>query len=183
MTATDSQKTNHYHHYCHDNHPQLWHNTDTNTAQRKRAPEEEDARAKEEEKLRDWWSDRVHGAVLRRMKRNVLAANAAFGTPEWVDADLSRFMPHYEEDVTRHAALAEECLDEARAHAKSKGWRPIPLDFLPRCILESEALEPYLKRWKRDDAAAAAAAAAAAEPTRARCARGWPHPLVAILGS
>jgi hypothetical protein len=34
----------------------------------------------------------VYGAILRRMKRNVLAANALFGTPEWVDADLSQFM-------------------------------------------------------------------------------------------
>jgi hypothetical protein len=153
------------------------HNTDTNTAQRKRAPEEEDARAKEEEdarakeekeKLRYRWSDRVHGAILRRMNRNVLAANTASGTQEWVDADLSRFMPHYEDDVTRHAALAEECLDDARAHAKRKGRALPPLEYLPRGILESEALEPYLKRWKRDDAAAAAAAAAAA-PTRARC--------------
>jgi hypothetical protein len=75
-------------------------------------------------------------------------------------------MASEEQEVT--AALAEECLDEARAHAKRKGWRPIPIEFLPRGILESEALEPYLKRWKRDDAAAAAAAAAA--PTRARCA-------------
>jgi hypothetical protein len=52
----------------------------------------------------------------------------------------------------------EECLDDARAHTKRKGWRPIPLEYLPSCILESEALEPYLKRWKRDDAAAVAAA-------------------------
>jgi hypothetical protein len=78
-------------------------------------------------------------------------------------------MLHHKEDVTRHATLAEECLDDARAHAKKRKGRALPpLEYLPRGILESEALEPYLKRWKRDDAAAAAAAAAA--PTRARCA-------------
>jgi hypothetical protein len=78
-------------------------------------------------------------------------------------------MPQHAADVTRHAALAEECLDDARAHAKRKEGRALPpLEYLPRGILESEALEPYLKRWKRDNAAAAAAAAAA--PTRAHCA-------------
>jgi type VII secretion ATPase EccA len=68
----------------------------------------------------------------------------------------------------QNAALVEECLDDARAHAKRKGRSLPPLEDLPCGILESEALEPYLKRWKRDIAAAAAAAAAA--PTRARCA-------------
>ncbi len=80
-------------------------------------------------------------------------------------------MSQQEADVTRHASLAEECLDNARAHAKRKGRALPPLEYLPRGILESEALEPYLKRWKRDnDDAAAAAAARAAAPTRARCA-------------
>jgi hypothetical protein len=107
----------------------------------------------------------VNGALFKRMKRNALAANALFGTPEWVEPDMRFFMASEEWKVTRNAALVEECLDDARAHAKRKGWRPIPLEFLPSGILESKALEPYLKRWKRDDAAAAAAAAAA--PTRA----------------
>ncbi len=131
-----------------------------NTTQRKRALEEEDARAKEkEEGQRDCWSNRVHGAIWRHMKRQLIASGGY---------SAARFVPFYKEDVTRFAAMVEECLDDARAHAKRKGWRPIPLEYLPCCILESEALEPYLKRWKRDDAAAAAAAAAA--PTRARCA-------------
>jgi hypothetical protein len=56
-----------------------------------------------------------------------------------------------------------------RARARqAQGARAPPLEYLPRGILESEALEPYLKRWKRDNAAAAAAVAAA--PTRAHCA-------------
>ena len=102
------------------------------------------------------------------MKRNVLAANALFGTPAWVEPDMRYFTPTEEREVTRHASLVEECLDEARAYAKRKGRSLPPLEYLPSGILESEALEPYLKRWKRDIAAAAAAAAAA--PTRARCA-------------
>jgi hypothetical protein len=155
MTATDSQTT------TTTAMMTSTHNTDTNIAQRKRAPEQE-------ERLRDCWSYHVNGAIIRRMKRNVLAANALFGTPEWVDPDMRWFMASEEQEVTHHAALAEKCLDEARAHAKRKGWRATPLEFLPRGILESEALEPYLKRWKRDDAAAAAAAAAT--PTQARCA-------------
>ncbi len=73
------------------------------------------------------------------------------------------FMPQHAADVTRHAALEEECLDDARAHAKRKGRSLPPLEYLPRGILESEALEPYLKRWKRDINDAAAA------PTRAHC--------------
>ncbi len=105
-------------------------------------------------------------ALFRQLERKVLAANAVFGMPEWesvrVDQSATWFMPRIERDVTRHAALAEKCLDDARAHAKRKGWTPIPQEFLPCGILESEALEPYLKRWKRDDDALAAAAAAAA---------------------
>ncbi len=93
------------------------------------------------------------------MKRQLLASGGY---------SAERFVPFYKEDVTRFAAMAEECLDDARAHAKRKGRALPPLEYLPCGILESEALEPYLKRWKRDIAAAAAAAAAA--PTRARCA-------------
>ena len=143
-------------------------NTNNNT-QQQRTPEEE-------KKLRDRWDDRVTGALFRQLKRKVRAANAVFGsaTPEWVsyDPEATWFTASCDRDVTRHAALAEECLDDARAHAKRKGWTPIPLEDLQRGILESEALEPYLKRWKRDNyyEAAAAAAAVAAAPTRARCA-------------
>ena len=122
------------------------------------------------QRLRDRWEDRVTNALFRQMKRKIRAMNAVVGTPEWAPIDVYRtwFMLHHKEDVTRNAALAEECLDDARAHAKRKGRSLPPLEYLPSGILESEALEPYLKRWKRDIAAAAAAAAAA--PTRARCA-------------
>jgi hypothetical protein len=122
----------------------------------------------QQERLRDRWENRVTNALFRRMKRNALAANALFGTPAWVEPDMRYFTPTEEREVTRHASLVEECLDEARAYAKRKGRSLPPLEYLPSGILESEALEPYLKRWKRDIAAAAAAAAAA--PTRARCA-------------
>jgi hypothetical protein len=140
--------------------------TNTNTAQqKKRTPEEE-------ERLPDRWEDRVVGALFKKLKREVRASNALLGTPGWVFPDLVSmwFMPQQEADVTRHAALAEECLDNARAQAKRKGRALPPLEYLPRGILESEALEPYLKRWKRDNDAAAAAAARAAAPTHARCA-------------
>jgi hypothetical protein len=97
----------------------------------------------------------------------VRAAHALLWTPGWVEPDLVSmwFMQQHAADVTRHAALAEQCLDDARAHAKRKGLSLPPLEYLPRGILESEALEPYLKRWKRDIINDAAAA-----PTRAHCA-------------
>ncbi len=67
------------------------HNTNINTTQRKRAPEEkEDARAKEEEKLRNRWENRVTGALFRQLKHKVRAANALFGTPEWVSVNAGR---------------------------------------------------------------------------------------------
>ena len=135
----------------------------TITTQRKRALEEEEA----QQKQRECWKDRVTDALFRQLKRKVRAANAVFGTPQWVryDPEATWFTASCDEDVTRHAALAEECLDDARAHAKKHKKKLLPpLEFLPRGILESEALKPYLKRWKRDEAAAAAA------PTRARCA-------------
>ena len=138
--------------------------TTTNTTTNNTAHEQQ-----RQERLRDRWENRVTNALFRRMKRNALAANALFGTPAWVEPDMRYFTPTEEREVTRHASLVEECLDEARAYAKRKGRSLPPLEYLPSGILESEALEPYLlKRWKRDIAAAAAAAAAA--PTRARCA-------------
>ena len=141
----------------------------TITTQRKRALLEEKEEA-QQQKQRDHWLDRVNGALFRKTNRMVHAANALFGTPEWVYPDLSAvwFWAEDDQDVTRRAAVVEECLDDARAHAKRKGRALPPLEYLPRGILESEALEPYLKRWKRDDYYEAAAAAAA--PTRARCA-------------
>ena len=137
-------------------------NTTTTTTTNNTAHDERQRR------LRDRWENRVTNALFRRMKRNALAANALFGTPAWVEPDMRYLQASEEREVTRHAALVEECLDDARAHAKRKGRSLPPLEYLPSGILESEALEPYLKRWKRDIAAAAAAAAAA--PTRARCA-------------
>ena len=147
----------------------------TITTERKRAPEEkEEAHIIMQQKQRECWSDRVTDALFRQLKRKVRAANAVFGTPQWVryDPEATWFTASCDADVTRHAALAEECLDDARAHAKKhkkKGGALPPLEYLPRGILESEALKPYLERWKRDDDNEAAAAVAAA-PTRARCA-------------
>ncbi len=109
--------------------------TPTTNMQTTRPPEEE-------AKLRKQWENRVTGALFRQLKRKVLqaagVANAVFGTPEWesvrVDQSAMWFMPRIKRDLTRHPALAEECLDDARAHAKRKGWTPIPQEFLPRWI-------------------------------------------------
>ncbi len=38
--------------------------------------------------MRDRWENRVVGALFRKLKREVRAANALFGTPEWVCPDL-----------------------------------------------------------------------------------------------
>ena len=55
--------------------------TTTNTTQRKRTPEQE-------ERLRYRWENRVVGALFRKLKREVRAANALFGTLEWVSIDV-----------------------------------------------------------------------------------------------
>ncbi len=104
--------------------------------------------AQQQLRLRDQWEDRVTDALFRQLKRKVRAANALFGTPEWVsiNAHPTWFMLYNEADVTRNAALAEECLDDAREHAKRKGRSLPPLEYLPCGILESAAMEPYLKR-------------------------------------
>jgi hypothetical protein len=106
-------------------------NTNNNTAQQMmRTPEEE-------ERLRDRWENRVVGALFRKLKREVRAANALLWTPEWVFPNLVSmwFMPQHAADMTRHAALAEECLDNARAHAKRKGRSLPPLEYLPRGVV------------------------------------------------
>jgi hypothetical protein len=127
--------------------------------------------AQQQQRMRDRWEDRVTDALFRKLMREVRASHDALLSTQggWVAPDLVSmwFMLQQAADVTRHAALAEECLDDARAHAKRKGRSLPPLENLPRGILESEALEPYLKRWKRNINAAAAAAAAA--PARAHC--------------
>jgi hypothetical protein len=147
-------------------------NTNTNTTTTTTTNTNNNNTAQQQQRLRDRWEDRVSDALFRQMKRKIRAANALFGTPEWASIDVYRtwFMLHHKEDVTRNAALAEECLDDARAHAKRKGRSPPSLEYLLWGILESAAMEPYLKRWKRDTGIKAAAAAAAAAPTRAHCA-------------
>jgi hypothetical protein len=149
--------TNHHHHYCHDddNHPQQYRHQHHHAA--KAHP-------------------RAGGEVARsvgksRGGRALQEAEARGARCERALSDLVAmwFMQGEEADVKRHAAMAEECLDDTHVYAKRKGRALSLLEYLLRGILESEALEPYLKRWKRDDAAAAAAAAAA--PLRARAAR------------
>ncbi len=113
--------------------------TNTNTQNNNTAQQQQ--QQQQQMRLRDRWEDRVTDALFRQLKRKVRAANALFGTPEWVSVtpDATWFMLHHEEDVTRHATLAEECLDDARAHAKKREGRALPpLEYLPRGILESE---------------------------------------------
>ncbi len=54
--------------------------TDINTAQQKKR-----ASPEKEERLRDRWEDRVVGALFRKLKRKVRAANALLGgsSPTW----------------------------------------------------------------------------------------------------
>ncbi len=68
------------------------------------------------------------GALFRKLKHEVRAARALLWTQGWVEPDLVSmwFMPQHAADVTRHAALAEECLDDARAHAKRKKGQSLP---------------------------------------------------------
>jgi hypothetical protein len=91
-------------------------NTNNNTAQQ------------QQQLMRDRWEDRVTDALFRKLKREVRASHALLWTPGWVEPDLVSmwFMPQQAADVTRHAALAEECLDDARAHAKRRGGRSLP---------------------------------------------------------
>jgi hypothetical protein len=133
--------------------------TTTDTNNNNNNTKEERAKEKNH-RMRERWDDCV--MHVRQLKRKVLAASAVFGTSQWVkhDPEATWFSPCYAEDVTRHAALAEECLDDARSYAKRKGLTLPPLEFQSRSILESEALKPYLKRWR----------CAPTAETRARCA-------------
>ncbi len=162
-TITTTTTTNHHHHFI---IMMTTTTTNTNTTNTNNNAQQQ------QQRMRDRWEDCVTDALFRKLKREVRASHDALllRTPSgWVEPDLVSmwFMQQQAADVTRHAALVEECLDDARAHTKRKGRSLPPLENLPSGILESEALEPYLKRWKRDLNAAAAAAATA--PTRAHC--------------
>ncbi len=60
----------------------------SNTAQQRKKRTPELGPEEQEERQRDCWWNRVNGALFKRMKSNVLAANALFGTPEWVEPDM-----------------------------------------------------------------------------------------------
>jgi hypothetical protein len=53
----------------------------------------------------------------------------------------------------RTRCVVEECLDDVCKRAKRAGWAPLALqmEFLPN-VIESAAMEPYLKRWTLLDA-------------------------------
>jgi hypothetical protein len=121
--------------------------------------------AEEEEAMRDDWDARLENAQLRAFKRKHAATMAEPDTAKraalWAQLDTPRklwFNADLERSVTKQAPLVIECLDDVRARAR----RPLAprLPFLPRCILESAALAPYLECWRFAPAA----------ETRARCA-------------
>jgi hypothetical protein len=123
----------------------------------------------DDDALRDDWDARIENAQRRAFKRR---HDAAMDEPDiakrdalWAQLSAQRhcwFSAELESSVTEQAPLVIECLDDVRARAK----RPLvpQLQLLPRGILESAALAPYLERWRLDASTAYAAA------TRARCA-------------
>jgi hypothetical protein len=60
------------------------------------------------------------------------------------------------ESVTRRAALVKECLQEARALARSKGETLPWLECLPSGIRTSKRLVLFMKRWEQRAARKAA---------------------------
>ncbi len=116
--------------------------------------------------LRDDWDARIENAQLRAFKRKHATAMAEPDTAKraalWAQLDAPRshwFNPNLERSVTELAPLVIECLDDVRARAR-RPLAPRMLPLLPRRILESATLAPYLERW----------CAAPAPETGARCA-------------
>ena len=131
------------------------------------AEEEEERRAKERK-----WEDRIESAQHRAFKRvhaammeekveeRAMALRARLGNPS-----VMWFAPASEHEVTRQVRLVEECLDDVRARAVRCGWAPLAPHWracLPKGILRSAAMQPYLRRWAAADAVAEAEAAAEA---------------------
>ena len=142
---------------------------------KEKAEEEEEARkkekAEEERRAKKKWEDRIESAQHRAFKRvhaammeekveeRAMALRARLGNPS-----VMWFAPASEHEVTRQVRLVEECLDDVRARAVRCGWAPLAPHWracLPKGILRSAAMQPYLRRWAAADAAAAAAAAEA----------------------
>jgi hypothetical protein len=117
-----------------------------------------------DDELRDDWDARIenaqHCALKCRLaavmdepataKRDALWARIAVPRHYWFSAELERSVT----EQARHRV------------PRRRARRPLApqLPFLPRGILESAALAPYLERWRLD------ASAAAAAPRSARCA-------------
>ena len=137
-------------------------------ARRERAEEARD------EARRDKWIDRLESAQFRALKRaraaaeeETDAARAAAMRARLGNGLETIFLVREEREVTRLAPLVEECLDDVRARAVQRGWAPLAPHWkrcLPKGVLASAALQPYLRRWAADDDDAAAAAVEAAPP-------------------
>jgi hypothetical protein len=125
-----------------------------------------------DDKLRDDWDARIenaqHSAFKRRhaavmdepdtAKRDALWARISAPRHHWFSAELER-------SVTEQAPLVIECLDDVRDRAMRLLARQ--LLFLPRGILQSAELAPYLERWRLGASVQALLRLAA---SRARCA-------------
>ncbi len=64
--------------------------------------------------------------------------------------------------VTRQTRLVEKCLDDVHEHVQKRGWAALAQHWkvcLPKGVLVSAAMPPYLRRWVAADAAAEASAA------------------------
>jgi hypothetical protein len=110
-----------------------------------------------EEAMRDDWDARLknaqhcafkhrHAAVVNEpdtAKRAALWAQIDAPRKIWFNAELDSLL---ERSVTEQAQLVINCLDDVRERAR----RPLApqLPFLPRSILASAALAPYLERWR-----------------------------------
>jgi hypothetical protein len=119
----------------------------------------------------DDWGARIEKAQRRAFKRRHAAAmdepDIAKRDALWARLSAPRhcwFRAELKRSVTEQAPLVIECLDDVRARAKRPLTPQMMLPFLPRGILESAALAPYLERWRLDCSTADAAA------TRARSA-------------
>jgi hypothetical protein len=116
------------------------------------------------------WGDRLGSAALRALKRARTSekeetddAVRAAAMRACSDGHLDVFF-HLSRDleVMRLAQLVEECLDDVREREQQRGWAPLVQhrkECLPEGILESAAMQPYLRLWAAADAAADAAAA------------------------
>jgi hypothetical protein len=125
------------------------------------------------EQRRAKWGDRLQSAQHRAHKHVRVAlkvetdtVRAAAMRARLRSSLASFFLPEEElevSQVTRLAPLVEECLDDVRERALQRWWVPLAQHWkkcLPKGILSSAAMQPYLRSLAATDAAAAVEATA-----------------------